>query len=82
MFLHYFTQVVCDRKKRVFTWGFGGYGRLGHSEPRDEWVPRMIKYFEGPNRGVKMVAAGASFSMAVNELGQCGALWVYGMKQG
>ncbi|KAK2181310.1 hypothetical protein NP493_403g00025 [Ridgeia piscesae] len=71
-------SVICDRKKRVFTWGFGGYGRLGHSEPRDEWVPRMLKYFEGPNRGVKMITAGASFSMAVNELG---VLYLWGQNK-
>ena len=63
--------MIVDRKKRVFTWGFGGYGRLGHSEPRDEWVPRMLKFFEGLNRGVKMISAGASFCMAVNECGGC-----------
>lgn len=25
-------SVAMDKKNRVFTWGFGGYGRLGHSE--------------------------------------------------
>ena len=61
---------MLDRKKRVFTWGFGGYGRLGHTEPKNEMVPRMVKFFEGLNRGAKMIAAGSSFTMAVNELGK------------
>ncbi|KAK2148571.1 hypothetical protein LSH36_491g03051 [Paralvinella palmiformis] len=67
--------VMLDRKKRVFTWGFGGYGRLGHTEPKNEMVPRMVKFFEGLNRGAKMIAAGSSFTMAVNELG---ALYLWG----
>ena len=32
--------VAIDLKKRAFSWGFGGFGRLGHSEQRDEMVPR------------------------------------------
>lgn len=59
-----------DDKKRCYTWGFGGYGRLGHSEPKDEMIPRLVKFFDGPNRGVREVAAGGTFSMAVNEHGR------------
>lgn len=62
--------MVLDRKDRIFTWGFGGYGRLGHDENKDELVPRMLKFFEGPNRGASMIAAGSTFSIAVNKLGE------------
>ena len=62
-------QVVMDQKKRLFTWGFGGYGRLGHAEQKDELVPRLVKVFEGLNRGASMIAAGSTFGMAVNESG-------------
>ncbi|KFM78642.1 Protein RCC2-like protein, partial [Stegodyphus mimosarum] len=61
-------SVAVDTKKRCFSWGFGGYGRLGHAEQKDEMVPRLIKSFDGPNRGVKKVFAGGTYSMAVNEL--------------
>ena len=30
---------------RVFTWGFGGYGRLGHQSADDEVTPRELTYF-------------------------------------
>ena len=30
--------VAVDENKKVFSWGFGGYGRLGHSETADELV--------------------------------------------
>ena len=65
-----YLQVVVDRKDRIFTWGFGGYGRLGHDENKDELVPRLLKFFDGPNRGAAMIAAGSTFSLAVNKLGQ------------
>ena len=66
---HYNFQIIVDRQKRAFTWGFGGYGRLGHNEQKDEWVPRLLSMFVGPNRGVASVAAGSTFTMAVGELG-------------
>ncbi|MBZ3869551.1 Protein RCC2 [Sciurus carolinensis] len=32
--------LVPDSQKRVFSWRFGGYGRLGHAEQKDEMMPR------------------------------------------
>jgi len=64
------TQLVADSSKRVFSWGFGGYGRLGHADNKDEMVPRFIKSFEGPNKGATRIAAGSSFSFAVTEYGK------------
>ncbi|GAB6028234.1 Protein rcc2 [Chamberlinius hualienensis] len=66
--------VAMDTKKRCYTWGFGGYGRLGHSEPKDEMIPRLLKFFDGPNRGITAVYAGGAYSMAVSELG-CLYFW-------
>lgn len=71
-------SVALDSKKRIFTWGFGGYGRLGHSEPKDEMVPRMLGYFNGPNRGATQVYAGSTISMAVSEHG---ALFLWGQQK-
>ncbi|XP_033107649.1 protein RCC2-like isoform X2 [Anneissia japonica] len=61
--------VALDIQKRVFTWGFGGYGRLGHQGPKDEAVPRILKPFDMPNRGVKSIHGGSAYSMAVTEFG-------------
>ena len=30
--------IAIDERNRAFSWGFGGYGRLGHSETKDEQV--------------------------------------------
>jgi alpha-tubulin suppressor-like RCC1 family protein len=68
-FFFVMLQVVLDRKERVFTWGFGGYGRLGHDDNKDELVPRMVKFFDGPNRGAKSIGAGSTFTVAVNKAG-------------
>lgn len=61
--------IMLDSNKRVFAWGFGGYGRLGNESPKDVMVPQMLNFFAGPKRGASMVACGSSFSLAVNEHG-------------
>lgn len=61
--------LAVDSKRRCFSWGFAGYHRLGHSETKNELVPRSIKVFESPNnpdRGAVRVAAGSQHSMAID----------------
>ncbi|KAJ6773593.1 PROTEIN RCC2 [Salix purpurea] len=41
--------VAVDSNGHVYTWGFGGYGRLGHREQKDEWVPRCVDIFSKHN---------------------------------
>ncbi|XP_057974544.1 uncharacterized protein LOC131162257 [Malania oleifera] len=41
--------VAVDSNGYVYTWGFGGYGRLGHREQKDEWVPRRVDVFQKHN---------------------------------
>jgi len=62
-------QVAIDSKKRVYSWGFGGFGRLGHAEPKDEMVPRLMKFYDTQGRGGRSVYCGSTFSLIVNELG-------------
>eukprot|EP00045_Choanoeca_perplexa_P015569 m.197804 g.197804 ORF g.197804 m.197804 type:complete len:458 (-) comp17027_c0_seq1:75-1448(-) len=62
--------VVIDSKKRVFTWGFGGYGRLGHSTSKDEGLPRLIALFNHEGQGAVAVAAGSKCCLVVTEAGQ------------
>nr|CAH7730683.1 unnamed protein product [Callosobruchus chinensis] len=59
--------VAIDSKKRAFSWGFGGFGRLGHAEQKDEMVPRLIKYFDSQSRGVRSVHCGSTYSLAITE---------------
>ncbi|XP_075046734.1 protein RCC2 [Mixophyes fleayi] len=62
-------SLVLDSQKRVFSWGFGGYGRLGHTEQKDEMVPRLVKLFDFPGRGAAQIYAGSTCSFAVSEMG-------------
>ncbi|XP_019244936.1 PREDICTED: protein RCC2 isoform X2 [Nicotiana attenuata] len=41
--------VAVDKNGYVYTWGFGGYGRLGHREQKDEWAPRRVDVFTRQN---------------------------------
>ncbi|PKI45691.1 hypothetical protein CRG98_034007 [Punica granatum] len=41
--------VAVDSNGYVYTWGFGGYGRLGHREQKDEWAPRRVDIFQRNN---------------------------------
>jgi alpha-tubulin suppressor-like RCC1 family protein len=35
--------VAVDAAGKVYTWGNGGYGRLGHKEQKDEWLPKQAR---------------------------------------
>ncbi|KAF5181922.1 Regulator of chromosome condensation [Thalictrum thalictroides] len=41
--------VAVDSKGFVYTWGYGGFGRLGHREQKDEWSPRLVEVFQRHN---------------------------------
>ncbi|CAB1336320.1 unnamed protein product [Coregonus sp. 'balchen'] len=56
--------LILDSQKRVFSWGFGGYGRLGHTEQKDEMVPRLVKLFDFPGRGASQIYSGYQCSFA------------------
>jgi len=56
--------IVLDDKGRVFTWGFAGYGRLGHAETKDEMVPRQVKQLENFRCVITKIAAGSTFCLA------------------
>ncbi|KAG7248660.1 hypothetical protein CRUP_032004, partial [Coryphaenoides rupestris] len=60
--------LILDSQKRVFSWGFGGYGRLGHTEQKDEMVPRLVKLFDFPGRGAAQIFTGYQCSFALSEM--------------
>lgn len=70
--------VVVDEDNKAYSWGFGGYGRLGHSETADQLVPRQIQALNGKNRGLKDVVCGATFSLGISEIqGMCNMWGIY-----
>ncbi|XP_058454616.1 protein RCC2 homolog [Malaya genurostris] len=70
--------VAIDSKHRAFSWGFGGIGRLGHAEQKDEMIPRLIKFFDFQNRKVQRVFCGASYSLATTDIGN---LYMFGQNK-
>jgi len=61
--------IALDDRGRVFSWGFGGFGRLGHGSACDEVFPRLVNAFLGERRAAKKIWAGASSSLALSEAG-------------
>lgn len=62
----------------IYSFGFGGVGRLGHAEQKDEMVPRLIKFFDSINKGVKRIFCGASFTLAIPDTG---TLYLFGQNK-
>jgi len=58
--------IAVDSEHRCYTWGFGGYGRLGHSDTKNELVPRIIKTFEYMKCKIDKVYAGSMFCLATS----------------
>ena len=65
------TQLACGHNHTVvvasdggvWTWGFGGYGRLGHKVQQDEMKPRLVETLTPPRMPVlpdAVVAAGST----------------------
>jgi alpha-tubulin suppressor-like RCC1 family protein len=70
------------RANRVFSWGFGGYGRLGHTSGNDEFLPRDISTFApglvrlgpdgqppapNPQKIIVDIVCGSTYSLAISK---------------
>jgi alpha-tubulin suppressor-like RCC1 family protein len=60
------STAALDSDGNVWTWGWGSYGRLGHKEPKDEFVPRQIENLSK----VTSVHAGSQFHYALTQYKQ------------
>ncbi|KAI7861881.1 regulator of chromosome condensation 1/beta-lactamase-inhibitor protein II [Spinellus fusiger] len=69
-------SLALDNEGFVYSWGFGGYGRLGHNEQKDLYVPTAITAFAGhsPVTRASAIACGTTCSMALDGLHQL-LLW-------
>lgn len=67
--------VALSEEGTVFTWGFGGYGRLGHNNQKDLMVPQELTMFNmGTSRNSRLqavaITAGATCSYVQTSGGQ------------
>jgi len=64
-----------DDQQRMFTWGFGGYGRLGHNSTATELRPRLMKcWYRTTGRadgGVLRVWCGGQFNIVDTIVEKC-----------
>ncbi len=65
--------VICTSESRVWTFGCGGDGRLGHGGNAHEMVPRMVEGLVGVK--VAQVAAGGSHTVICTTEGR---VWTFG----
>ncbi|KAL3640954.1 hypothetical protein CASFOL_015922 [Castilleja foliolosa] len=81
-------SVAVDKNGHVYTWGYGGYGRLGHREQKDEFSPRMLDVFTRhnvlpPNAVVSAGSANSSCTAGGGQLYMWGKIkssgddWMY-----
>eukprot|EP00240_Pyramimonas_obovata_P000710 CAMPEP_0118933624 /NCGR_PEP_ID=MMETSP1169-20130426/12092_1 /TAXON_ID=36882 /ORGANISM="Pyramimonas obovata, Strain CCMP722" /LENGTH=564 /DNA_ID=CAMNT_0006876407 /DNA_START=103 /DNA_END=1797 /DNA_ORIENTATION=- len=59
--------VALSEQGTIFTWGFGGYGRLGHNNQKDVMVPQELTMFNlgvsrNPRLQASAITAGATCS--------------------
>ena len=69
------SQVAITEGNSAYSWGFGGYGRLGHSGTDNELVPRLIKFLDGPKRGITRIVCGSQFNLATAEMPGTTYMW-------
>ena len=65
-------EAPSDKPSRVFTWGCGDYGCLGHDRQADEYTPRLVQMagpMLGTANGPVTAAAGGSCSMILTKNG-------------
>jgi len=68
-------NVAIDDQQRAFSWGHGGFGRLGHNSTANELVPRLMKcWFRITGRadgGVTKVWCGGQFNIVDTTVDKC-----------
>lgn len=57
-----YHSVALSKSGFVFTWGSGEYGKLGHKDQKDRFVPTIVDAMRG--KDVKRIHAGAYVTVA------------------
>ena len=68
-----YHSIALTADGRVWSWGYGGFGCLGHGDEHDQLLPKKIETFAG--RRVLAVSAGPCHSLALTA---DGAVWSWG----
>lgn len=58
--------IVRDSERRIWSWGWGAYGRLGHETPDSQLEPKLVEKFTGRSiYRADLIACGETSSFAV-----------------
>ncbi|PRP80534.1 hypothetical protein PROFUN_11847 [Planoprotostelium fungivorum] len=68
------TAMLSD-EGHLYTCGLGVFGQLGHGEPRDSLLPRVIETLSSAGEKIKDIALGSFFTMAISTNGKA---WSWG----
>eukprot|EP00882_Tetradesmus_deserticola_P032053 GHRQ01036268.1.p1 GENE.GHRQ01036268.1~~GHRQ01036268.1.p1 ORF type:complete len:372 (+),score=128.07 GHRQ01036268.1:366-1481(+) len=71
-----YTVAVSKQHRRVYSWGWGDFGRLGHGDCTDVFVPRAVDFFNG--MAVRQVACGDTHTLVCTDSGE---LYTFGRNQ-
>jgi len=63
-----YTIAVSRSKEMIWSWGWGDFGRLGHGNPMDIFLPKQVSNL--CNVKIKMVACGDSHTMVITGSGE------------
>jgi alpha-tubulin suppressor-like RCC1 family protein len=68
-------------ERQLFTWGFGGYGCLGHGDRSDKKVPRHVTMFNDKKvarrSSIANIAAGGKFLFFFSKLPHFFLIYIY-----
>ncbi|XP_047330101.1 ultraviolet-B receptor UVR8 [Impatiens glandulifera] len=62
------TIALSQSNKQVYSWGWGDFGRLGHGNSSDLFIPQPIKALQGSR--ILQIACGDSHCLAVTDEGE------------
>lgn len=62
-----YTMAISSKRNEVWSWGWGDFGRLGHGDGNDLFIPKQIASFAGVP--IKLVACGDCHTMVVSTVG-------------
>ena len=68
------SSFAVDLEGKIYSWGEGRCGQLGHGKERECKRPRLVEFPE--ELRVKEISAGAAHALALSETGD---VWVWGM---
>ncbi|GAB4814257.1 hypothetical protein N2152v2_001303 [Parachlorella kessleri] len=71
-----YSLAISRSRREVWSWGWGDFGRLGHGDATDKFVPTPIAAFSGTP--VAAAACGDTHTLVLSEAGE---VWAFGRNQ-